>query len=282
MASLVEVGRVSNSFALARSSWEVLKADRELFLLPVISVSSSLAVVAFFFSPVWRGRTFDEAVGRDGLIVMYLVLAYITVFFNAALISAANERLEGGDPTVLSAIGGAARCAGRVLHWALISAVVSIILRTIEERVPFLARLIVAAAGMAWSVITFLVLPVIVIEEEGPARALNRSGSLVSGTWGENLGGHIGLGVLGFLWSIPAYIFFIAGAFGWETDVGKVVVGMGALWALGVIVVFTALSAVYQTALYHYAVDGQIPSRDFDRNVMQSAFRPRRRFKWRR
>ena len=106
--------------ALAKASWEVLKADKELMLLPVISTAAAVITVATFFVPLL-------AVDADGasflvLVALYFVLAYITIFFNSALISAAHERLEGGDPTVGSALRGAASRAGRILPWALISA----------------------------------------------------------------------------------------------------------------------------------------------------------------
>ena len=190
--------RIRNSLALARSSWAVLKADKELLLLPVISGIASLIVAASFVIPIFVAGNFGGA-SLVVLAVMYFVLAYITIFFNAALISAADERLQGGDPTVGSAIRGAARRAGKILPWALLSAVVSVILRAIEERVGFVGKIVISLVGMVWSVITFLVLPIIVIEGTGAGKALKKSGTLVRNTWGENLAGHIGLSILGFL-----------------------------------------------------------------------------------
>ena len=266
--------RIRNSFALAGASWKVLKADKELLLLPVISGIASLIVAVSFIVPIF---VTSEMTGITllFLILMYFVLAYITIFFNAALISAANERLEGGDPTIGSALRGAARRAGKILPWALLSAVVSMILRAIEERVGLVGRIVIAMIGMAWSVITFLVLPIIVVEGIGAGKALKKSGSLVRNTWGENLAGHVGLSVIGFLLMLPAIALVVVGIAA-ASGFGGAAIGLGVLWGIIVVVIMAALSAIYQTALYHFAVAGHVPSSYFDSRVMQSAFRTHR------
>ena len=266
--------RIRNSLALARSSWAVLKADKELLLLPVISGIASLIVAVSFVVPLF---VVGDMTGTSFVLlaVMYFVLAYITIFFNAALISAANERLEGGDPTIRSAIRGAARRAGKILPWAFLSAVVSMILRAIEERVGFVGQIVVALVGGAWSVITFLVLPIIVIEGIGTGKALKKSSSLVRNTWGENLAAHVGLAIIGFLLFLPA-IALVAVGIAAGSGLGGAAIGVAVIWGVIVVVVMAALSAIYQAALYHFAVAGQVPSGYFDSRVMQSAFRRRR------
>lgn len=267
--------RIRNSFALAKASWAVLKADKELMLLPVISGIASLIVAATFIIPILVASDLTGA-SFALLLVMYFVLAYITIFFNAALISAANERLEGGDPTIGSAIRGAARRAGKMVPWALLSAVVSVILRAVEERVGIIGKIVIALVGMAWTVITFLVLPIIVVEGLGAGQALKKSASLVRSTWGENLAGHVGLGIVGFLLFIPAIVLVAGGFASAGTGVGGVAIGVGILWGVVVTVVMTALTGVYQTALYRFAVSAPVPSGNFDPSVMQSAFYTRR------
>ena len=271
------MSRIRNSLALARSSWAVLKADKELVLLPVISGIASLIVASSFILPIILPGSADIGGATIGLLLlMYFVLAYITIFFNAALISAANERLEGGDPTIGSAIRGAARRAGKILPWALLSAVVSVILRAIEERVGLVGKIVIAVVGMAWTVVTFLVLPIIVVEGIGTGKALKKSGSLIRNTWGENLAGNIGLGIVGLLLILPSIALVAAGIASVGTGAGGVAIGLGVLWGIIVMVVMAALTGIYQTALYHFAVSGHVPSGYFDNTVMQSAFQTRR------
>ena len=269
--------------SLARSSWEVIKADKELLLLPLISGAASLIIAASFVIPLFiaGGGEARMTGGRIlGLILMYFVLAYITIFFNAALISAAHERLDGGDPTIGSALRGAGRRAGKILSWALISATVSVVLSLIEERLGFIGSIVVTLLEAAWTVVTFLVLPIIVIEDLASGDAVRKSGKLLRNTWGENLTAQAGMGMIGFLLILPAAALIWAGvASGGEG--GVYAVGLGAVWGVAVVVFMAALSGVYQTALYHFAAHGRVPSRYFGRSVMESAFKPKRRW-WKR
>ncbi len=273
------MSRITNSFALARSSWEVLKADKELILLPIISGIASVIVAITFIVPVFVAGAGDGTMTGTSLLAllpMYFVLAYITIFFNAALVSAANERLEGGDPTIGSAIRGAARRAGKIVPWALLSATVSVVLRAIEERVGLIGRIIIGAVGLAWSVITFLVLPIIVIEGSGAAAALKKSGSLLRGTWGENLAAQFGMSLVGFLLILPGGVVMFLGISAGGA-IGAVGLLIGVIWIIVAGASVAALSAIYQTALYHFAVAGSVPSGYFDQNALQMAFRTKRR-----
>ncbi|MDH3517431.1 MAG: DUF6159 family protein [Acidimicrobiia bacterium] len=274
------MGRIRNSLELAKASWAVLKADKELVVLPILSGIASILVAATFIVPlVLTGR---GSVGEDGgpvfyivMFFMYVTLAYVTIFFNAALVSAAHERLQGGDPTLGSAIAGARSRAGKILPWAIVSATVSIILKAIEERAGALGRIITGFAGMAWAVVTFLVLPIIVIEGVGVGDAVRKSGSLFKQTWGENLAAQVGFGLLGFVAMLPGIAVIVGGAL---VGSSALIVGivLGVLWIIAVAVVLSAMSLIFQTALYHFAVDGGVPSGYFSDATLSAAFAPKK------
>lgn len=269
------MGRIARSFELAKASWRVVKADKELLWLPVLSGLASLVVAATFVLPI-LGTTDLEGDGLSGgsmvlLFVMYLTLAYVTIFFNAALVGAAHERLAGGDPTLGSALRAAASRAGKILPWAIISATVSIILRSLEERAGLVGRLVIGFVGMAWTVVTFLVLPVIVIEGASAGDALRKSTELFRRTWGENLAAQVGFGIVGFVASLPG-ILAMALAFTGSGALAGAGIVIGVVWLILVAVVIAALSGVFQTALYHYAVDGSVPGTYFDGATMRGAF----------
>ncbi len=266
------MGRIAATLEIARSSWQVLKADKELMVLPVLSGIASTVIAATFLLPLLR--TTDGELDGPGyvvLFVMYLVLAYVTIFFNAALVGAAHERLSGGDPTVGSALRAAALRAGKIFPWAVVSATVSIILRTLEERGGAIGRIAAGLAGMAWSVVTFLVLPIIVIEGASVGDAIRGSGRLFKRTWGENLAAHVGFGLLGFVATLPAVVLLVfAGSSGlWPLIVVAV------LWVLIVAIVIATLSGIFQTALYHYATAGSVPGGHYRDAVFAGAFAPR-------
>ncbi len=273
------MGRISNSIQLAKASWQVLTSDKELLVLPVISGIASIIAAATFIVPLLATTDLEQGtmspIGYVVLFLMYVVLAYITIFFNAALISAAHERLGGGDPTVRSALQGASFRAGKILPWAIVSATVSIILRAIEERAGFVGQLVAGLAGLAWTVVTFLVLPIIVIEGDSVGDAIKRSGQMFKQTWGENLAAQVGFGIIGFLAILPVIPIVILG-FAAGSAAAIVAIAVAVLWVIGVSVVMAALSVVFQTVLYHFAIRKQVPTEAFSASMLQGAFQPKR------
>ena len=274
------MGRIQNTLALAKTSWFVLKKDRELMWLPVLSFlvsavlgGAALAVVVVTRSaaPAASGAADGATVGPAAMVVgiaAALALGITSVFFNGALVAGAHERLTGGDPTVGSSIRRAfGRLAGLV-PWALMTTTVGLVLQAMRERAGFLGRIVVDMIGMAWEVVTFLVVPAVVIDEMGAVDGLKRSASLLRQTWGENLIARVGFGLLGFVLVIPAVIVAVL-----ATSVGAAWVGipLAVAWVVVVAVVITALNAIFQTALYMYATTGVVPQ-GFEGSSLSQSF----------
>lgn len=278
------MARFRNSLALAKSSWSLLRSDKELVLLPLMSFGASLVMFMVFLGPiVWTLRTQAADGGTDMTMtpltavfsfLAYLVLAYVSVFFNTALVCAADERLRGGDPTIGSALAGAASRAGAILPWAIVSATVSFILRSIQERSGVIGRIAIGLVGMAWSLVTFLVLPVVALERVGVVDAIKRSAELFRRAWGEQVIANAGIGLIGFLGMLCGLPLLALAATG-VTALALVGIGLFVVWVGAVLCVTTALSAVFQTALYHYASSGQVPEA-FAGADLAHAFVPKR------
>ena len=270
--------RITNSIEIAKASAAVLRADKELLALPVISGIASMIVAATFLVPLVFASDGGELGGGAWILVfvMYVALAYITIFFNAALVDAANDRLKGGDPTLSSALYGARMRAGKILPWAIVSATVSIILRAIEERAGFVGQIVAGLAGLAWTVVTFLVLPIIVIEGVSVSDAIRKSSEMFRRTWGENLTAQVGFSILGFVALLPAIALVLIGV-SVGAGVAFAAIGVAVIWAIVVAVAMAALSVVFQTALYHFATTGDVPGGYFRTSDLSGAFAPRRR-----
>ena len=273
------MGRLSNTWHLAKISWGVLKKDRELLWMPVLSFLASAVVIVvalgLTFVTLSTESTHDQTTMEfnPAMIVVYLlaamILGVIAVFFNGALVAGAHERLTGGDPTVRSAIGRAfSRIAigrafsriGGLVPWAIITTTVGLVLQALRDRAGWLGRIVTHMLEMAWEVVTFLTVPAIVIDNLGAIAGVKQSASLLRHTWGENIAARVGFGLLGFVLIIPAVV--VAGIFvasGWTV---LMVIGViaAAAWVALVMVVLTALNAIFQTALYLYATTGSAPS----------------------
>ena len=275
------MSRFENSLALAKSSWEVLRDDKQLTLLPLFSLIATVALAAAVLLPI-------SVVARDGSgnydasrpLVWILgfagavALSYVVVFFNAALVYAANSRFRGETMSIGDAMRAAHERAHVLLPWAVVSATVSIVLRGVESRGGIAGQIVARIAGLAWSVVTFLVLPVLVFEGIGPFAAVKRSGQLFKQTWGENLIAKAGIGLLGMFamlaGAVPLVPFLLVGG-------AVAVIGVVAfvIWCIAVMLVVSALTGIFQTALYRFATGAPVPG--FDDVQLRNTFEPRRR-----
>ena len=102
--------------------------------------------------------------------VFCLVNYFVIVFFNTALVGAATIRLQGGDPTLRDGLQLAWARKWVIFQWALLAATVGMILRMIEGRSSLTGKLIAGLIGLAWTLASFLVVPILSFEELGPSR----------------------------------------------------------------------------------------------------------------
>lgn len=258
--------RIRNSWELGKISWSVLRSDRTLAWFPVLSGIASIVVFGAFAALVATtgvetsgGQESLGAMGWVFIVVGYIALALVTTYFLAALVHGANERLEGRDVSLGDSLGAANAKLHRILPWAVVQGTVSVVISAIEERAGFVGQIIVRLIGAAWAIVTFLTVPIIMLEDLGPWNALKRSGTLLKQTWGENIAAQFGFGLFAMLASLPGIAVLVLAAATGELLV-MIPLGVAAVvWILVVSVVVSAMSGIYRTALYRYAVDGQAP-----------------------
>jgi hypothetical protein len=274
------MSRFQNSIALAKSSWQVLRDDKHLTVLPLLSLLSTLVLAVAVLLPI-------GLIARDGSgnynaskplvwVLGFLgavALTYIVVFFNAALVFAANSRFQGEPVSVSDAIHAAGARSHVLLPWAIVSATVSVVLRAVEQRGGIIGAIVGRLAGVAWSVVTFLVLPVLVFEGLGPIAAVKRSGELFKHTWGENLMTNAGIGIVGFIGIvvgvIPLVLFLAVGG-----PIAVVGIALFVLWCVAVFLVTSTLTGIFQVALYRFATGVPVPG--FEPGQLEGSFRTRR------
>lgn len=282
-------GKFARSWGLMKASAAVLRSDKALLAFPLLSGLCSLVVAASFLVPVALavvasdGSTFDHhrwsPVTWLVMFAFYLVQYFVIVFFNTALAGCALRHLRG-EPTRLS--DGLALARSRwasILGYALIAATVGLVLRALQERLGLLGRLVVGLLGLAWTVATFLVVPVLASQDVGPVDALKRSVELLKRTWGENLIGNVGLGAAFGLITLLAMLLgalLIGGAIALHSLpalVTAVVVVVVAMVLLSL--VQASLQGIYAAALYRYAEGGE-GGAGFEPALLQGAFRAKK------
>jgi hypothetical protein len=277
--------RFTRSWELIKASGAVLRQDKELLLFPLFSAIATLIVAASFIVPLVVTGAFEQSVAAGEetrymvfLFLFYLVQYFIIFFFNSALVGAAMIRLDGGDPTVRDGLRIASSKIVPIIGYAAIAATVGMILRMIEERAGFIGRWITGLIGLAFTVATFLTVPILVSRNVGPVEAVKESAALLKKTWGENIIGNGGMGFVFFLFYLVAggigFVFIFGAAQTANPALIVAVIAIVVLAVVGIALVQAALQGVYSAALYRYATDGNV-GESFSSALLGEAFRPK-------
>ena len=285
----------SNGWQLVRQSWRVLKLDKELLVFPLLSGVACLLVTVSFAVPllalVESSEVAEEhveqaeAMGPEqvdaasvlyyaGALAYYVANYFVIVFFNSALIACAIIRFKGGDPTLKDGFSAAFSRLPQIFCWALVAGTVGLLLRVVESKSDRVGRIITSLLGMAWSAVTYFVVPVIVVEKLGPLAAGQRSLQILRKTWGQSLTANFGIGCIVSLLMILAVIPVVVGlalTVGGSAPVGIPVLIAGLFMLLMISLVSSALNSIVLGALYLYAAEGQVPDQ-FDDQMFQGAF----------
>jgi hypothetical protein len=285
---------IGRSWNLAKESLGVIRKDPELMIFPIVSFIAGVVVAGVlgtlaFFTDSFGGDSTVSALGIVLIFLFYFVTYFVTIYFQVALVAAVKLRLSGGDPTLGYGIGEANKRLGAIASWAVIAAIVGLILRLLEGAARrsrgglgnIVAQIAIGLVGMAWSLATFFVIPVIAYEGVGGFEAIKRSAGVIKRRWGEAVVGQAGIGLIMFGLAI-----LVGGVFGIigillltngstvGTVIGIAFISIAVLGVLSIVVLAATLQSIYTAALYEYATKGQAPT-IFSQNALDSAFRPK-------
>jgi len=245
--------------------------DKELLIFPVLSGIACLLVLATFAVPTYladawqvpgREAPASEQIVFYGLIFLfYYCNFFVITFFNSAIVGSAVMRLSGREPTFGDALMAAMNRLPQIAAWAFLAATFSVVLKIIESRSERVGQFVVAVLGTAWTVTTFLVVPVLVVEGIGPIDAFKRSSKLLVKTWGQQLFGNSSFGIIFFLLSLPADSR-------WAGQ--RLAAVLAAVYLLVLGVVQSTLQAIFQAAIYVYASEGHEPA-GFNHGLLSNA-----------
>jgi hypothetical protein len=285
--------RIGRGWGMAKASWAVLKLHPKLLLLPIFSGIAFLALITAIGVSVFAGSKsdyvrhltdtvrHDEPVVYAALFVFYFACTFIIVFFNSALVFCALEGFAGREPSLRKGLATAAGRLPQILAWTFVATTVGLILNALQnflkDKLGFLGALLGGFGEVAWSVVTYFVVPVLVVDGVGPIEAVKRSSGILRRTWGEAAGGEGGLGAISLLLMLPVILMIgLAAAAGrsLNADAATVVVLASVVvpYVLALTVVFTALGTIFRTGAYIYATTGKAPS-SMDPELLQAAFR---------
>ena len=257
-----QAGPASGRQILA-ASWTMLKTDRALLWLPVISALASLLAALILFVPGFLvARTVgdsDSVGGWVGGALAAFGASLVAIYFQAALVIGAFQRADGHQPTLGGVLAEAWRMRGPVLSWALLTSTVGVAVRALEQRVGVLGQILGFLGGLAWAIVSFLVVPVVVAEGLGPVAALKRSAQLLRDTWGTSLRTTVRFGVIQVLVLVGLMAAFAVGLVlvftgpAVSTVAGVLVLLLVVVGFVAVVTIFSAVSTYARALIYRYA-----------------------------
>lgn len=278
----------SNSWQLLKASFNVLRSDKQLIVFPIVSMIGSLIVIATFAVPMLasgilsqlgEGRSSNSAqvVAFIVAFLFYVVMYTVIIFCNTALVGAVMMRLKGEEPSLRAGFNIAFARLGSIVGYAVLSATVGMILRTIAQRGGIVGRIVASLIGFAWSVATFLVVPILVVENVDPIEAIKRSTKMLRQTWGEQLVGNFSLSLAsGLIFFAVILVVFVPLMIVAVSLKSAVLIGVGIVLfvvaAIAMSLLTSALQGIYVAAVYNYAVTGSTGGM-FSDNLIQGAFR---------
>lgn len=279
-------GRITKGFRAIGTSWDLLKRRPSLLVLPAISaVTVTIAAYAIFVPVLYFDH--DLLPGKLALglaaLAMALPFTFVTTFCNVGFIAMVQMHWAGEEPSIRQGLREARRRLKTIVLWTLLTTTVGALLRALEE-IPGIGavagRILTMVGAAAWSLATYFVVPVLVVEDVNVRQGLRRSASVFRKRWGETLTGGVTIGAAFGILTLPACFLLGGGMVAFESGsdtTGLVLIALAVLWAAPLLAVSSALTEMFQLVLYREATEGTLP-RGLNQADLGNAIHERKRW----
>jgi len=271
--------RIKRGWALTKKSWALLNGHRELIRFPLYGAVATTLLAIVTLGPGLYLFEEDSLAGAIPLIVLGVyVLSAVGFYFSVGLAACADMIFRGQEATVSDGLAVSRERFNQILGWAAISAAISLVMGLLENQGGVFGEIAARLVGMAWTLVTFIAVPVIAIEGTGPFETLKRSAAMFRERWGQQITGNIAIGGILFLAGLlPAAILIGGGILLWSSAsfLGALLVVIGALVLAIAMLISRALSGIFGVALYRYALEGEAVG-GFTKEELESAVKPKK------
>lgn len=268
------MSRIKRGWGLTKKSWGLLNEHRELIRFPLFGAVATIVPAIVFLGPGLYLFDKDQLAGAIPLILIGVyAFSVIGFYFSVALAACADMIFRGQEASVGDGLAVARSRFAQICGWAAVNTAISAVMGLLENQGGIGGQIAARLVGMAWSLVTFLAVPVIAIEGTGPFETLKRSASLFRDRWGQQITGNLAIGGAVFLLGVlPAVLLIVIGVAVWSSAafLGALLVVIGAIVLAVALLISKALSGIFGVALYRYALDGEVVG-GFTREDLESA-----------
>ena len=272
--------------ALSRQCSAIVARHRSLILFPALDLGACLVSLALLGTLALVTFPRSVILGLAILVALVILVVVVDTVAGAALVVATEQVLLVGSLSWADTWRRCGRTLGPLLAWSGIRAGVGSALSVVRGDGSgggangglLLRGVLAAAGGVAWGILTFFVVPVLVFESVGPMAAIRRSAQLTRQRWGAQITGTVRIGaILGLVTVLPGILLALAGL-ALLADPGQTapwlalpILAIGCIAVLVGVILMGTLRGVFSVVMYGYATTGEAVG-EFDAEDLAAAF----------
>ena len=263
---------IGRGWKMSKLSMSVVKKDPELMIYMFICGFLSLLAMIGMSLPQYLEQSWTvDAEGQMTGAYMgfvftgYMVISIVVTFWNSAIVANSHIRLTGGDPKFMDGVSAAMSKIHIIVLWGIIAGTVGLLLKILNQAArgkkggaAVFAMILTAIGAAVWWMMTFFMIPHMILENQSLGESLQSSKSMFHKSWGENITSGLGINLIGafFIALIAIFTIVMAVALGPLWYIG---VGIGAIGIAIALAWTNAAEQVAVTALYLYSKNGEMP-----------------------
>ncbi len=247
---------IQRSINLVEICWTLTGNHPKLLLAHAISLTASLLAGWVFIVPNYFFVHASIPHALFGVFLLFALASLGILIGNVVLIVGAQRILDGHAPSLREGFRVAAFRLPQLIGWVVIAAIVGTVMKVIQgmiERISSIGGFLFGmAAELSWGLATYFVVPLMIIEGQGPIEAIRASTELAGKSWIREVLGDVSLGLAFLLFSIPGFLV------AWFYPSGQI---LALLYFIPLVIAYGVTTSIYQAALYRFAMTGEVPQK---------------------
>lgn len=207
---------ITNTIKLIVESWRFVLNHKKILFFPVISfiICGGLSIIFLYAlrnNPAFiTTTTTSKPVSYIELVTAgveffswYFICAFVITFFNVAMQSYVYSIICGVPGGLALGIRLSLLRINAIFTWSIISSTISLLITPSEKSSNTLVDILYLWIGATWHLVSYLIIPFLIVEDISPITALKQSIELLRKTAQDQLIGDFSVGFLFFIINLP-------------------------------------------------------------------------------